>query len=214
MTPATYENSVFINCPFDTMYRPLLEAIIFAVYACGFFPRCALEGNDSSEVRIDRITSIIRQCRLAIHDISQTHLDPQTGLPRFNMPFELGIFVGAKAFGGRDQRRKACVVLDSERHRYQAFISDIAGQDIRDHGREVARAIHQVRDFLAAHAPASVLLPGGDAIVKRYRQFHRELRPSCRKLHLDPRKLTFRDLTVLIVNWMTLTPSAHHSLGA
>ena len=42
-------------------------------------------------------------------------------------------------------------------------------------------------------------------------QFHRELRPSCRKLHLDPRKLTFRDLTVLIVNWMMLTPSSHHS---
>jgi len=209
MTAASYENSVFINCPFDPEYRPLMEAIIFSVYACGFFPRCALEANDSSEVRVDRITSMIRQCRLAIHDISQTQLDAHTRLPRFNMPFELGIFIGAKAFGGRDQRRKACVVLDTELHRYQTFLSDIAGQDIRDHGREVARAIHEVRDFLAAQAPVSVLLPGGEVIVKRYRQFHRELSPSCRKLHLDPRKLTFRDLTVLIVNWIMLSPSPY-----
>lgn len=33
----TYENSVFINCPFDPEYWPLFEAIVFAAYDCGFF---------------------------------------------------------------------------------------------------------------------------------------------------------------------------------
>jgi hypothetical protein len=69
MTPGTYDNSVFLNCPFDATYRPLFEAVTFAVYDCGFQPRCALEIDDGSQVRIDKITSIIAQCRLAVHDI-------------------------------------------------------------------------------------------------------------------------------------------------
>jgi hypothetical protein len=151
--PATYDNSVFINCPFDSDYRPLLEAVVFAVYDCGYVPRCALEVDDSSQVRIQKITSMIGQCRLAIHDISRTQLDEAFWLPRFNMPFEFGIFVGAKAFGGREQRRKACVVFDVERYRFQKFISDIAGQDIREHRCDVEMLIHQVRDFRRATTP-------------------------------------------------------------
>ncbi len=95
----TYENSVFINCPFDPAYRPLLEAAAFATYECGFFPRASLEVDDSSQVRIEKITTIIRECRLAIHDISRTELDAATQLPRFNMPLELGIFLGRSRSG-------------------------------------------------------------------------------------------------------------------
>lgn len=36
----TYDNSVFVNCPFDSEYRPLFEAVAFSIYDCGFFPRC------------------------------------------------------------------------------------------------------------------------------------------------------------------------------
>jgi len=45
-----YATSVFVNCPFDTQYKPLFEAIVFTVFACGFQPRCALEIDDASEV--------------------------------------------------------------------------------------------------------------------------------------------------------------------
>ena len=34
---------MFINCPFDAVYEPLFDAIVFAVYDCGFIARCALE---------------------------------------------------------------------------------------------------------------------------------------------------------------------------
>jgi len=41
MSTATYENSVFINCPFDPLYWPLFEAITFSVYdLCGFSEIC------------------------------------------------------------------------------------------------------------------------------------------------------------------------------
>jgi len=85
-----YDGNVFINCPFDAGYRPLLNAIVFAIQDCGLFARCAMEVQDSGEVRITKIKRIIRQCRHGIHDISRVELDAATGLPRFNMPLELG----------------------------------------------------------------------------------------------------------------------------
>lgn len=208
-----YDNSVFINCPFDADYRPLLEAVVFAVYDCGFVPRCALEFDDSSQVRIQKITSLIGECRLAIHDISRTELDDEFALPRFNMPFEFGIFVGAKAFGVRDQRRKACVVLDVERYRFQKFISDIGGQDIREHHRSVGALIQQVRDFLSCHHPSTVILPGGRALVERYTDFARQMTESCARFRFDRDTLTFRDLTVLVVGWIVTHPLPHHALN-
>lgn len=114
----SYDKSVFINCPFDSAYRPLFEAVAFATCDCGFQPRAALEVDDSSEVRIEKIIRIIAESRLAIHDISRTQLDRGTGLPRFNMPLELGIFIGAKAFGAEEHARKAAIVLDTDRYWY------------------------------------------------------------------------------------------------
>jgi hypothetical protein len=88
--PFDYEKSVFINCPFDGAYKPIFEAIVFAVFDCGFQPRCALEADDAGQVRMEKIFDLIADCRLAINDLSRTDLDPATNLPRFNMPLELG----------------------------------------------------------------------------------------------------------------------------
>ncbi|HYU25729.1 MAG TPA: hypothetical protein VEO74_11030 [Thermoanaerobaculia bacterium] len=121
---------VFVNCPFDESYRPIFEAIVFAVHDCGYVARCSLEVSDASQVRIEKIAAIIAACKFGIHDISRTELDATTHLPRFNMPLELGLFLGAKRFGSPKQRSKTCLILDVERYRYQKFISDIAGQDI------------------------------------------------------------------------------------
>lgn len=202
----SYENRVFINCPFDSAYRPLFEAVTFATYDCGFYPRSALEVDDSTQVRIVKIHGIIRECRLAIHDISRTQIDATTRLPRFNMPLELGIFLGAKEFGSRDHRRKVGIILDADSHRYQKYISDIAGQDIRAHGRKPDEAIRQVREFLSTHCEPGVILPGGDKVVERYGRFRRGLPTTCSELHLDPEKLNFRDLGILIVSWLDRHP--------
>ena len=100
--------SVFINCPFDRAYRKLFHAIVFTVHDCGYIARSALEITDTSQVRVNKILEIIAQCRIGIHDISRTELNPKTKLPRFNMPLELGMFLGAKAYGSARQRRKIC----------------------------------------------------------------------------------------------------------
>src|SRR5678809_354803 len=127
---ATYSRSVFLNVPFDRGYRPLFHAIVFTVFDCGFVARCGWESADGSKVRLDKIYELIAECRYGIHDISRTEPDATTRLPRFNMPLELGVFLGAKRYGSGLHREKSCLILDRERHRYQRFCADIAGQDI------------------------------------------------------------------------------------
>src|SRR5258708_9420368 len=104
MSTAPYEQTVFVNCPLDETYRPIFESIIFAVHDCGYAARCALEADDASEVRIEKIAKIIAECRFGVHDISRTEPDAATGLPRFNMPLELGLFLGAKRYGRGKQK--------------------------------------------------------------------------------------------------------------
>ncbi len=133
MTVPAYELSVLINCPFDGSYKPLFDTIVFTVHDCGFVARSALEVDDGAQVRIERILDIIEQCRYGIHDISRTELDADSGLPRFNMPLELGLFLGARRFGDAQQRQKKPLILDRERYRFQKFCSDIAEQDPRAH---------------------------------------------------------------------------------
>jgi hypothetical protein len=91
-----FDRNVFINCPFDPVFAPMFEAIVFCIHALGFQARCALERLDSSQVRIQKIIQLIRMSRYSIHDLSRTELDDIHGLPRFNMPLELGIDLGCK----------------------------------------------------------------------------------------------------------------------
>lgn len=172
------------------------------MYDCGFYPRCTLEVDDSSQVRIEKITTMIRGCRLSIHDISRIETDGDPPMPRFNMPLELGMFIGAKAFGAGEQKSKAGVVLESEQYRYQRYISDIAGQDIRAHGGDPVQIIRHVRNFLASHVPESVFLPGAERIAARYQRFRSELPVTCADLHLEPDNLTFGDLTRLSLGYI------------
>jgi hypothetical protein len=122
-----YDHDVFINCPFDEPYQSMFYALVFAVHDCGFKVRCTLEIDDAGSVRFDNIVELIRECRFGIHDVSRTELDKVSSLPRFNMPLELGIFLGAMRFGSGKQRQKHSLVLDREPYRYQKFVSDISG---------------------------------------------------------------------------------------
>ena len=197
-----YGNQVFINCPFDEAYRPLFHALMFAVYACGMVPRSALESDNGAEVRIEKILRIIGECRHSVHDISRVELDADSGLPRMNMPFELGLFLGAQRFGGGRHQRKTCIIFDRERYRYQKFLSDIAGQDILAHDDDPARLIRTVRDALATTLPPSVLLHSGATMARRYAWFQDDLPGLCALIGLDPLELGHRDLAFLIVEWL------------
>ena len=196
---STYDSNVFINCPFDKEYSEKFRAIVFAVMECGFTPRCALEESNSGQVRIERINNIIERCRLGIHDISGTELDGAHSLPRFNMPLELGLFLGCKRFGNGNHASKSCLIFDKEQFRYQKFISDIAGQDINSHDDKKDLVIKKLRDWLSSQKDdTATILPGGSQILRRYNAFEAALPKICRRMHLEPSELTFKDLVWVI----------------
>lgn len=196
---------VFINCPFDARYRKLFHAIVFAISDCGFTPRCALEAEDGGEERIRKIKRIIRESRYGVHDISRVELDPKFRLPRFNMPLELGLFLGAQEYGLDEQKEKRSLVLDSTPYRYQKFCSDIAGQDIRAHGNQPAKAVAAVRAMLAT-STGGVRLPGPVRILERYSAFQTQLSVACRDLGIAPGELQFVELRTLMEEWIADNP--------
>jgi hypothetical protein len=201
------ENSVFLNCPFDASYKPIFDAMVFAVFDTGFVPRCALEFDDGTEIRLSKILRIIGQCNYGIHDISYTALDPRSNLPRFNMPFELGIFIGCKQFGRAPHVKKVGLVLDREPYRYQQFLSDLAGHDIRAHGGDPRLAIHAVREWLRI-ASRNRYIPGGEEIWQRYNRFRCQLPHICRMRSIRLEDLTFVDYAEIVRYWLQETRRA------
>jgi hypothetical protein len=198
-----YESCVFINCPFDTGYKPIFEALVFTIFDAGFVPRCAMEVNDGAQNRLDKIMAIIRDCKYGIHDISRTEPDPIHNLPRFNMPFELGLYFGCKNFGVNKQKRKACLVMDQEQHRYQKFISDIAGTDIAEHKGDREIASRRVRDWLRTTSLRSNI-PGPRIIWNRFDRFSKQLPTMCEKLGIDIDDIPFVEHSHLISEWLKL----------
>src|SRR6185503_12959181 len=205
--PTDFEKNVFINCPFDDSYNPLFEALVFAVHDIGFRPRCAHEASNAGQFRLNKIMGIIAECKYSIHDLSRTELDIVSGLPRFNMPLELGLDLGCKTFGRPFQKEKVCLILDVDPYRYQKFISDISGQDVYAHSGDEAKVIRIVRDWLRLEIdPRAFIVPGGVKIFRRYRIFRKALPSLCASFGYDPKSLQFVDFSFVVANWIAANP--------
>lgn len=197
--------NVFINCAFDDAFAAGFQALVFAVTACGFIARCAREMDDASETRIDKLYRIVEQSRFSIHDLSRTELDPHHRLPRFNMPLELGIFLGAKHFGDEGNRQKRCLVLDIEKYRFQKFVSDLAGMDITDHGGDARRMVGRVRDWLVTVSRRRSI-PSTAAILESYDAFRTALPGIAQDNGLDAGNLAYADFERLVLAWVKRVP--------
>ncbi len=185
-----YDTSVFINCPFDEDYMPMLQAITFAISYAGFIPRSALETSDSGQQRLDKLIDIIRDCRYSIHDISRVEMvdGESTKLPRFNMPFECGVFFGARYFGSEAQQTKQLIVLDSEKYRYQKTLSDIAGTDPECHHNSPNEAIACIRRFLNDKTKHRNL-PGAEFLQREFEKFKAAMPTLLQDLKISPTEI-------------------------
>ena len=166
-------HEVFVNAPFDDQYLPLLKVLLFTIHACGFAARTALEDVGANEQRLHKIQRLIEESRLSVHDISRIELDGPSKLPRFNMPFELGLAMGAARYGQAHSRD--LLVLCKTRHQDKVSLSDLAGQDARPHNEDPKELMKCVRTFLAAKSKGSVSVAGGEALWKKYEAFERDL---------------------------------------
>jgi len=166
---ASFEQNVFVNCPYDQKFYSLLRPLLFTVLYAGLNPRLALERMDSGEPRIQKIERLIRESKYAIHDLSRIQAEKKGAYFRLNMPFELGLDVGCRLFGTECYQQKRCLILEKERYRYQAAISDLAGSDIKWHDDKPQRVVAVVRDWLNCEAGAS--LPGPSRIWDAFNEF-------------------------------------------
>lgn len=198
-----YSDQIFINCLFDKGYKELFYAIVFTVLDCGFVPRCSKEFNDSSKLRLKSIVEIISKCKYGIHDLSRVELDKNCGLPRFNMPFELGIYYGAKIFGVDNQKRKNFIILEKENYRYQKFISDLSGVDIKAHNNKIEKCIVSIRDWLKTSSKRKSI-PYGKIINRRYKEFLKGFKKACIKHNTNYQDMPFAELTLNISNWLKI----------
>jgi hypothetical protein len=201
--------AVFINCPFDDGFKPIFRAIVFTTIVSGYYPRCAFDATDGAEIRVAKIAKMIGECDWGIHDLSRGEVDA-TGVPRFNMPMELGLHLGARLFGVGRNRRKRALILEALPHRYDAALSDISGQDIETHHNDPDQAIRCVRNWLSEHRSRSEPpLPGAAAILGDYRSFQAEVGALLAARRLDPLgNLPHSDFLFAVRDWIATRAGA------
>lgn len=122
------DRDVFLNVPFDKKYEPIFLALIGGLVALGRKPRCVLEIPDSGTGRLTRILKLIASCRTSIHDLSRVTGSGNARLPRFNMPFELGLACCLSALERHD-----FFLFEARSYRLQKTLSDVNGIDPQIH---------------------------------------------------------------------------------
>lgn len=166
-----FDSNVFINCPFDRDFKRILRAIIFTVAYAGLEPRIC-QTVSSGDVRIEEIKELIRTSKFGIHDLSRSRPLQEGDIPRFNMPYELGIDIGCCTYGNAKQRTKSIIILEKEPYHYHRVLSDIGGQDIFRHNDNPREAMSSVRDWLVNN---DFGLPGANFIWIEFNQFRVDL---------------------------------------
>lgn len=140
--------SVFINCPYDPDYERLFHAIVFAVVACGFLPRCALEYATVSSPRMEKVVKALFASNYSIHDLSRCQGAGAANLARMNMPLELGMACAFKYLSAELDREHDWLVLVPNQYEYTRFVSDLAGYDLLPHDGSDKEVIERVVAWL------------------------------------------------------------------
>jgi hypothetical protein len=122
-------------------------ALLAGLSGLGLKPRCVLEVPSGGRNRLDRIYGLIASCGASLHDLSRTSLSGPFRVPRFNMPFELGI-----AYALAQERPHSFFVFEETSYRLQASLSDLNGHDPHIHD---GTQIGILRSILDCFSPAS-----------------------------------------------------------
>jgi len=164
-----FDKNVFINCPFDEDFLPLLRPLLFTVLYLGFTPRISLESLDSGSPRIQKILSLIEESKYSIHDLSRNKAKRKGEFFRLNMPFELGIDLGCRQYASGKCNTKKFLILEAEPYNFQAAISDISNSDLGVHKDEPELVVTRVRNWL--NSEENLHASGSAHIWGRFNEF-------------------------------------------
>lgn len=203
----SFTNRVFINCPIDPGYDEIFKATIYTILACGFYPVSALQLNDGG-LRLEKICKLIKSCKYSIHDLSMVDLDRESGLPRFNMPFELGIDFGYRNDEGSRDNPKCFLIFESSKHKLGVYLSDLAGSDPSCHIKKPELVIKEIRNWLnsAVNIYGKFSLPGDRKITETFGNFYQDLPGLCKDAELDVNSISYVDLANLMRTWIEKYP--------
>ncbi|HTF68589.1 MAG TPA: hypothetical protein VK638_38515 [Edaphobacter sp.] len=114
--------SVFLNIPYDGPFESLYLAYIVGLTQLGLNVTATLAVPKQG--RLETIIGLIERSNFSIHDLSR--IEVSRGIPRFNMPLELGIALyRSKTTKGQHQVH----IFESKRYRAQRSTSDVNAID-------------------------------------------------------------------------------------
>jgi len=145
-----FDANVFLNCPFDEEYFPLLRVLVFTVKKIKLTPRSALERSDSGEIRLHKIKELVEASKYSIHDLSRSKSTAKDQYFRLNMPFELGIDLGCRDYHPDESYRdKKILMLEKERYSTQKALSDLSFADCKCHKGDQEELVYEVRSWFS-----------------------------------------------------------------
>lgn len=118
--------SVFLNVPYDPQFEDLYLAYIVGLTQLGFKINATLAVPNQG--RLERIIRLIEESDVSIHDLSR--VESTAGIPRFNMPLELGLALYRSHI---TRGRHRVFVFETEPYRVQQSTSDVSGIDPQIH---------------------------------------------------------------------------------
>jgi hypothetical protein len=180
--------SVFLNIPYDSQFENLYLAYIVGLTQLGFKIKATLAVPNQG--RLGRIIGLIEESDFSIHDLSR--IETTLGIPRFNMPLELGL---ALYHSHATKGRHRVFVFEKTRYRMQRSTSDINGIDPLIHNGSPKGVMVGLRNIF--HQPnKTTTVP---EMLSSYRAVKRRL-PELRRI-AGSRSLfeaaVFSDLTVV-----------------
>lgn len=204
LNKGSYESNVFINCPFDDAYRPLLKALLFTIKSCGLHPRIASERLDAYEARVEKIIELIAESKYSIHDLSRIKSAGTDEYYRLNMPFEIGLDLGCKKFHPDEKyRSKFSLILEKERFSLHKALSDLSSSDVKCHNEDAEQLVEEVRTWFSETGLSN--LPGPSLVWDNFNIFNadlyaRKVREGFKPLQID--KLPVPEFLKAVDKWL------------
>jgi hypothetical protein len=162
-------DSVFLNIPYDNEFEDLYVAYIVGLTQLGLDVNATLAVPNQG--RLETIIRLIEKSNVSIHDLSRTEFSK--GIPRFNMPVELGL---ALYHSHATKGRHRVHVFEEKPYRTQKSTSDINGIDPQIHHRTPKGVMAGLRNILRQPGDITTV----PEMLKSYRAVMRKL-PELRR---------------------------------
>ena len=156
--------SVFLNIPYDNEFEDLYVAYIVGLTQLGLDVNATLAV--SNQGRLETIIGLIAKSDYSIHDLSRIEISK--GIPRFNMPVELGLAL-YRSYVTKGRHR--VYVFESKPYRTQRSTSDINGIDPQIHHGTPKGVMAGLRNILRQPGDVTTV----PEMLRSYRAVRRKL---------------------------------------